>query len=243
MNISDLAHQQLPPHWFASLKEEFYKPYWLELKEFVLQRSVLNSIIYPPEELLFAAFGHTDLPDVRVVIVGQDPYHSRDQANGLCFSVAGKQAIPPSLRNIFAELHNDLGISPRSHGCLKAWARQGVFLVNTVLTVEEKDPGSHAKRGWESFTDKAIETISSECCAVVFMLWGAYAEKKSLLIDESKHLILRASHPSPLSAYRGFLGCQHFSLANDFLQSSEYPPINWQLDSNTNGSPQIALAL
>ncbi|MDG0969693.1 MAG: uracil-DNA glycosylase [Porticoccaceae bacterium] len=237
MNISDLAQHQLPPHWLASLKEEFSKSYWLELKNFVLQRSVFTSAIYPPEEQLFAAFENTDLPDVRVVIVGQDPYHSLGQANGLCFSVAGKQAIPPSLRNIFAELHNDLGISPHSHGCLKAWARQGVFLLNTVLTVEDKDPGSHAKRGWESFTDKAIETISNECRAVVFMLWGGYAEKKSLLIDESKHLVLRASHPSPLSAYRGFLGCQHFSLANDFLHANEYPPINWQLEPNTNSSP------
>ena len=196
---------------------------------FCILRLSLNKVVYPPTEMIFAAFEHTNFDNLKVVILGQDPYHGDGQANGLCFSVARGNKIPPSLRNIFKELDSDLGIVPAHHGCLESWTKQGVLLLNAVLTVEDSNPNSHQGKGWEIFTDKIINVVNEHCDNVVFMLWGNYAQQKGAKIDNKKHLVLKAAHPSPLSAYRGFFGCQHFSEANTNLVENGKTAIRWNI--------------
>ncbi|MDI9358226.1 MAG: uracil-DNA glycosylase [Phycisphaerales bacterium] len=215
--------------WKLSLKEEFRKEYFEYLvKRLQLERAG-GQIFYPPGNLIFNAFNQTPLSSVRIVILGQDPYHGPGQAMGLSFSVSKQVPIPPSLKNIFKELHNDVGVSLSKHGDLTNWAKQGVFLLNTVLTVRPQEANSHAHIGWEQFTDAVIKIISDECKAVVFLLWGKQAISKKVLINQQKHLVLCAAHPSPLSAYQGFLGCKHFSKANEWLIKKNQSPIDWYL--------------
>ncbi|HTA28619.1 MAG TPA: uracil-DNA glycosylase [Bacteroidia bacterium] len=212
--------------WGLVLKEEFSKPYFLLLKEFLLGERKKH-IVYPPGKLIFSAFNHTPFNNVEVVILGQDPYHGAGQANGLCFSVSDGIKMPPSLVNIFKEIQNDLGYPIPISGNLERWADQGVLLLNAMLTVRANEPGSHQGRGWESFTDSVIKHISNKKQGVVFLLWGKYAQAKETLIDGSKHHILKAAHPSPFSAYNGFMGCKHFSKANEILLSQGKQPIDW----------------
>ncbi|WP_286237008.1 uracil-DNA glycosylase [Neptuniibacter halophilus] len=217
------------PDWQAALAEQFEQPYMQQLEAFLQQQKAERKIIYPPSDNWFRALEVTPLDQVRVVILGQDPYHQPGQAHGLCFSVLPGIKVPPSLVNIYKELKADLDIEPVSHGYLESWARQGVLLLNSVLTVEQSQAGSHQGKGWELFTDQVISLINRHCEHVVFMLWGSYAQKKGATIDADRHLVLKAPHPSPLSAHRGFLGCQHFSQANQYLQSVGREPIQWQL--------------
>jgi uracil-DNA glycosylase len=210
--------------WQRELEHVWQTQEWLELSAKV-SRVYDDSICYPPKADIFRSFELTPLNQASVVILGQDPYHGRGQANGLAFSVHAGQKAPPSLRNILKETWDDVGGMPWVD--LTRWAEQGVFLLNTVLTVEEKKPGSHANMGWENFTDEVIRTISQHQPHVVFMLWGNYAHKKEVLIDTEKHLVLKAPHPSPLSAYQGFFGCKHFSQANKFIESKGQIPIKW----------------
>jgi uracil-DNA glycosylase len=219
----------LHPSWLQHLQTEFELPYMKQLKAFLLSEKQQGKIIYPASNCIFNAFNSTPLNQIKVVILGQDPYHGPGQAHGLCFSVQQGMVPPPSLVNIFKEIHNDLGVAIPSHGCLQSWADQGVLLLNTTLTVEQAKAGSHQGRGWEAFTDRAIEIVSNQLSGVVFLLWGSYAQKKSELIDSKKHLILKAPHPSPLSVYRGFLGCKHFSKANHYLIQQMKAPIQWTL--------------
>lgn len=212
--------------WRSVLAEEKAKPYFKELLDFVASERARGAVVYPPNGEVFAALAATQLSEVKVVILGQDPYHGPGQAHGLCFSVRQGTKPPPSLKNIFLELNSDLGIAAPNHGCLSAWAERGVLLLNSVLTVEQGKPGSHADRGWERFTDAVIAAVSRECQGVVFMLWGSYAQKKGSNIDPQKHLVLKAPHPSPFSAHSGFLGCRHFSKANAYLGDRA---IKWQL--------------
>ena len=220
---------QLHPSWLAQLESEFDAPYMQQLRDFLLAQKRLNKVIYPKGENIFNAFNSTPFDDVKVVILGQDPYHGRDQAHGLSFSVPKGIRTPPSLINIFKELHSDMGVVIPLHGCLQSWAEQGVLLLNAVLTVEHKTAGAHAGKGWETFTDKVIALLNEQQEHIVFMLWGAYAHKKGKLIDSDKHLILKSVHPSPLSAHRGFLGCRHFSQANDYLLAEGIEPVDWSL--------------
>ena len=213
--------------WKTYLGGEFDLPYMGQLREFLKQEKSQRKIIYPPSAEVFNAFNHVPPEKVKVVILGQDPYHGEGQAHGLSFSVPDGVAIPPSLLNIYKELESDLGLARPSHGNLTAWADQGVFLLNATLTVEQGNAGAHQGKGWETFTDKAIATINEHAEHVVFMLWGAYAQKKGAIIDTQRHLVLKAPHPSPLSAHRGFLGCQHFSQANRYLQERGRVPIDW----------------
>ena len=199
------------------------------LVDFLQEQERLNKTIYPPFEQRFAALEVTPLDNVKVVILGQDPYHQPDQAHGLCFSVQPGIKPPPSLVNIYKELKTDLDIEPVSHGYLEAWAEQGVLLLNSVLTVEQSEAGSHQGRGWELFTDQVIRVVNERCENVVFMLWGGYAQKKGKSISRERHLVLTAPHPSPLSSYRGFFGCKHFSQANEYLSEHGRPIIQWQL--------------
>jgi uracil-DNA glycosylase len=217
------------PAWQAELADQFEKPYMLELKEFLRQEKDLKKIIYPRSESWFHALEATPLDQVKVVILGQDPYHQPNQAHGLCFSVLPGVKIPPSLVNIYKELNSDLGIQPVTHGYLESWANQGVLLLNSVLTVEQSNAASHQGKGWEQFTDEVIRVVNERCSNVVFMLWGSYAQKKGACIDQSRHLVLKAPHPSPLSAHRGFLGCRHFSQANAYLEQTGRTAIQWQL--------------
>jgi uracil-DNA glycosylase len=219
----------LIPEWKAHLDAEFELPYMVQLREFLKQEKAQRKVIYPPTTDVFNAFNQAPPSDVKVVILGQDPYHGPDQAHGLSFSVPDGVAIPPSLLNIYKELESDLGLPRPSHGNLAAWAAQGVFLLNATLTVEQGNAGAHQGKGWEGFTDKAISVINEQAENVVFMLWGAYAQKKGSIIDTQRHLVLKAPHPSPLSAHRGFLGCQHFSQANRYLQERGRLPIDWAL--------------
>ncbi len=213
--------------WNAKLKDEFEKPYFKELAAFV-KSEYQSHTCYPPGTTIFAAFDHAPFEEVKVVILGQDPYHGPGQANGLCFSVNDGILKPPSLQNIFREIHQDLGIPIPESGNLERWADQGVFLLNATLTVRAHQAGSHQNKGWEVFTDTVIETISKEKEGVVFLLWGGFAKKKAKLIDEKKHLILTSGHPSPLSANRGFwFGNKHFSKANGFLKEKGKNEINW----------------
>ncbi|AKX53961.1 uracil-DNA glycosylase [Thiopseudomonas alkaliphila] len=220
---------QLEDSWKAVLEDEFTQPYMVQISQFLRDEIAQGKQIYPPGPLMFNAFTLTPLPQVKVVILGQDPYHGEGQAHGLSFSVPEGIAIPPSLLNIYKELQRDLGLAIPNHGNLTAWAQQGVLLLNTSLSVERANAGSHAKLGWQQFTDKVIAAVSAQQQHVVFMLWGAHAKSKIGLIDRTKHLVLTSVHPSPLSAYRGFIGCGHFSRCNQFLQQSGLTPIDWQL--------------
>lgn len=241
MNVTDQALKSLPMGWRSALQQEFVKPYWLKLDGYLQQRSHLGKVIYPPPAQMFSAFEQCDLNKIRVVILGQDPYHGPGQANGLCFSVPQGHRVPPSLRNIFKELSSDVDVATAGHGCLTSWAEQGVLLLNTVMTVEQGQPNSHADKGWETFTDRVIHLINKNCDSIVFMLWGSNAQKKQSLLDESQHLVLRSTHPSPLSAYRGFFGCGHFSRANQFLVSKGQTPIDWRLPPLPERASQIGL--
>ena len=214
------------PSWKARLSEEFEKPYFTTLIDFVKQE-YRTQTIYPPGKEIFKAFDCCDFADVKVVIIGQDPYHGPGQANGLCFSVRDGIRIPPSLVNIFKEIRQDLNKPIPASGNLERWARQGVLLLNATLTVRGSSPGSHQNKGWEVFTDAAIRRISDEKENVVFLLWGSYAQKKGEVIDRSKHLVLMSAHPSPFSADRGFFGCKHFSKANEYLKSKGLKEIDW----------------
>ena len=215
--------------WLEHLQSEFDKPYMHQLKQFLLAEKRQEKTIYPRDDLIFNAFNATPLNKIKVVILGQDPYHGPDQAHGLCFSVLPDTAIPPSLNNIFKEIERDLGFSRPTSGCLQPWAEQGVLLLNATLTVERSNAGSHQGMGWEAFTDRAIEVVNDQCDDVVFLLWGAYAQKKGKLIDCTKHCVLKSPHPSPLSAHRGFIGNSHFSLTNEFLGKKGKKLINWAL--------------
>lgn len=211
------------------ISSEFQKEYFKALEKFIKREKEAGKNIFPPEPNVFNAFQKCPFENIKVVVLGQDPYHGFGQANGLAFSVNKGVRIPPSLKNIFKELKTDLGCTIPDHGDLTAWANEGVLLLNAVLTVEEGKPGSHQHKGWEQFTDEVIRTISREKKGVVFLLWGNYAKGKIDLIDAEKHLILTASHPSPLSAYNGFFHCKHFSKANLYLTQQGKKPINWQL--------------
>lgn len=219
----------LPDDWLAVLGGEFEQPYMQNLKAFLAQEKAQGKVIYPHSSDWFNAFKYTPLDQVKVVILGQDPYHGPDQAHGLCFSVRPGVKTPPSLVNIYKELQSDLGVQPVNHGYLTSWAKQGVLMLNAVLTVEQANAASHQKKGWEQFTDKVIHIINEQLDGVVFLLWGSYAQKKAAFVDQNKHLVLKSVHPSPLSAHRGFFGNHQFSQANDFLASRGKQPINWQL--------------
>ncbi len=212
--------------WKGRLSEEFLKPYFLQLIGFV-KEEYQTQTVYPPGKEIFHAFDACDFSDVKVVIIGQDPYHGPGQANGLCFSVRDGVRVPPSLVNIFKEIKQDLGKPIPSSGDLDRWARQGVLLLNATLTVRASSPGSHQNKGWEVFTDAAIKKLSDEKENVVYLLWGAYAQKKGEIIDRHKNLVLMSAHPSPFSADRGFFGCKHFSKANEYLKSKGLKEIDW----------------
>lgn len=216
----------IEPSWHEVLKDEFEKPYFAGLVQFV-KLQYENFVCYPPGKLIFNAFNQCPFDKVKVVLIGQDPYHEPGQAQGLCFSVGDGVTFPPSLRNIFAEIQSDLGIPIPQSGDLTRWARQGVLLLNATLTVRAHAAGSHQKMGWETFTDEVIRKISDDRDHVVFMLWGSYAQSKSRLIDASRHCVLKSAHPSPLSAYRGFFGNHHFSICNQYLQQHGMDAIRW----------------
>ncbi len=227
------AAVKLHDSWLTPLAHEFDQPYMHALKAFLLAEKTAGQRIFPKGGEWFRAFDLTPLGQVRVVILGQDPYHGPGQAHGLCFSVRPDVAIPPSLTNIYKELRDDLGVPPARHGHLEHWARQGVLLLNSVLTVRMGQAASHRDRGWEQFTDAAIAQVNRQVDPVVFLLWGSYAQKKAALVEDTRrggrHLVLTAPHPSPLSAHRGFFGCRHFSKANAFLESRGLKPIDWRL--------------
>lgn len=212
--------------WKLKLQDEFAKPYFQQLTSFVKQE-YQQGTVYPPGKQIFNAFEQTPFDTVKVVILGQDPYHGPGQAHGLCFSVNEGVPLPPSLVNIFKEIHDDLGAEIPPHGNLERWARQGVLLLNATLTVRAHQAGSHQQKGWEEFTDAAIRSLEAAHEHLVFMLWGSYAQKKGQFINQQKHLVLNAPHPSPLSAYRGFLGCKHFSQANQYLEKNGKKAIIW----------------
>ena len=214
--------------WKQILWDEFQSPYFSKLKEFLVDEQKHHTI-YPPGRLIFNAFQHTPFEKIKVVLLGQDPYHGKGQAQGLCFSVPRGIPKPPSLVNIFKELQDDLGIPPPSHGNLEKWADRGVFLLNATLTVRANQAGSHQNKGWETFTSRVIEKISEYRDGIVFLLWGRFAQAKESLVDGSRHLILKAAHPSPFSAQNGFFGCRHFSLANAYLEKQGIEPVDWRL--------------
>lgn len=216
--------------WWPFLQEEWKQPYFQQLSAF-LHEAYATKTIFPPKAKVFSAFEVCDYPDVKVVILGQDPYHEVNQAHGMCFSVNPGVKIPPSLVNIYKELHDDLGCYIPNNGYLMPWAKQGVFLLNTVMSVEEGKANSHANKGWEIFTDHTIQKINEKEDPVVFMLWGRNARNKASMIDRNKHLVLECAHPSPLSAYHGFFGCGHFSQANAFLVQHGKEPIHWQIEN------------
>lgn len=216
--------------WKEVLKDEFTKDYFFQIVTFIKTEKAAGKIIYPPGALMFNAFEKTPFDKVKVVLLGQDPYHNPGQAHGLSFSVPNGVAKPPSLINIFKELQSDLGITPPADGNLEKWALQGVLLLNASLTVRKNEPGSHSKIGWIDFTDAVIRKISEEKKGVVFLLWGRFAQDKQVLIDETKHHVLKAAHPSPFSADKGFFGCRHFSKANEFLMQEGLQPIDWKLN-------------
>lgn len=220
---------QLKPDWLDALQGEFAQPYMQQLRDFLQAEKAAGKVIFPPGALIFNALNSTPLDKVRVVIIGQDPYHGPGQAHGLSFSVPPGVRTPPSLQNIFKEINRDLGLPIPQHGCLQSWAEQGVLLLNAVLTVEQGQAGSHAKRGWERFTSRVIELVNERCEHCVFLLWGSYAQRKGEQIDRTRHCVLTSVHPSPLSAHRGFIGNGHFSAANDYLVSNGLAPIDWSL--------------
>ena len=220
---------KLHASWLEPLRPEFEQPYMAALRQFLVEERGKGRAIFPQSSNWFRALDLCPLERVRVVILGQDPYHGEGQAHGLCFSVPPHVRPPPSLKNIFKELQSDLGIRPSPHGFLEHWARQGVLLLNSVLTVEVGRPASHRERGWERFTDAVVQLVNAKPEPVVFMLWGSYAQKKAGFVDASRHLVLKAPHPSPLSAHGGFFGCRHFSQANAFLEERGLAPIDWAL--------------
>lgn len=226
---SETINPQIEASWKNILRDEFQKDYFFKLKMFLIEEKK-SQVVFPPSPLIFNAFNFTPFDKVKVVILGQDPYHGPGQAHGLCFSVPNGIQKPPSLVNIFKEIHADLGLSIPKNGNLEKWAKQGVLLLNATLTVRAHQAGSHQKKGWEQFTDAAIASISKERTGVVFLLWGAYAQAKVALIDQSKHHILTSPHPSPLSVTRGFYGCKHFSKTNEFLRLQGKPEIDWGIE-------------
>ena len=220
---------QLKPDWLDALPGGFAQPYMQQLRDFLQAEKAAGKVVFPPGALIFNALNSTPLDKVRVVIIGQDPYHGPGQAHGLSFSVPPGVRTPPSLQNIFKEINRDLGLPIPQHGCLHSWAERGVLLLNAVLTVEQGQAGSHAKRGWERFTSRVIELVNERCEHCVFLLWGSYAQRKGEQIDRTRHCVLTSVHPSPLSAHRGFIGNGHFSAANDYLVSNGLAPIDWSL--------------
>ncbi len=224
-----LSKIQMEAGWKQKLKKEFMSPYFQEIKQFLNSEKQKGSIVYPPGKWIFNAYNLTPFDKVKVVILGQDPYHGPGQAHGLCFSVQKGIKVPPSLVNIFKELKSDLDIEMPQHGFLESWAEQGVFLLNAILTVEKDKPASHQHIGWQNFTDATIQQLNAECNNLVFLLWGNYAQQKATMIDPEKHLILKTTHPSPFSAHNGFLGSKHFSKTNDFLRLHGLDPIDWSL--------------
>jgi uracil-DNA glycosylase len=230
--LAKLNKVQLDESWKYGLSEFLLSPKMDELRAFLVEEKKADKIIYPPNHLIFNALNTTPLDRVKVVILGQDPYHGPNQAHGLSFSVQKGVALPPSLRNIFHELHADVGVERPKHGDLTHWAEQGVLLLNAVLTVEAGQPTSHQKRGWEEFTDHVIDVLNEQREHIVFILWGAYAQRKGQRINQDKHLVLKAAHPSPLAANRGgFFGCKVFSKSNNYLKQHGIEPIDWQLDA------------
>lgn len=227
--MSEDGRVKLEASWMAQVGEQFATPRMQALSQFLRAEKAAGKVIYPPGRQIFAALDTTPFESVKVVILGQDPYHGPGQAHGLCFSVLPGVAVPPSLENIFKELGRDLGIPRPDHGCLLPWARQGVLLLNSVLTVERGLAGSHQGKGWEEFTDACVDALNRHREHLVFMLWGSYAQAKGKLIDRQRHLVLKAPHPSPLSAHRGFLGCGHFSRANDYLRDRGLASVDWHL--------------
>lgn len=235
------ARIRLHPSWKPSLGPVFEAPFMQALADFLRAEKLAGKRIHPPGGRIFAALDETPFDAVKVVVLGQDPYHGPGQAHGLSFSVPPGVAIPPSLANIFVELQRDLGVSRPDHGCLLPWARQGVLLLNAVLTVEEGRAGSHQGRGWETFTDAVVEQLNREREGLVFLLWGSYAQRKGQIIDARRHRVLRAPHPSPLSAHRGFIGCGHFSATNQYLERRGLAAIDWQLPSRATLEAALAL--
>ena len=231
---NDAAKIQLEPSWKDRLLPEFQKPYMRELKDFLRHEAAAKKKIFPRGSEFFAALNHTPFENVKVIILGQDPYHGPMQAHGLSFSVRPGVDVPPSLKNIYKEMKTDLGIDQPNHGFLEAWANQGVLLLNATLSVEAGRAGSHQKKGWEQFTDAIIEKLNREREGLVFVLWGSYAQKKGEIIDTKKHLVLKGPHPSPLSAHRGFFGSRPFSKINEYLKSRGQKPIEWQLPAIEN---------
>lgn len=230
--VQALASQLRPDRgWSEHLTGEFEQPYMQALADFLAAEEAAGKVLYPASQHCFNALNSTPVDQVSVVILGQDPYHGPGQAHGLCFSVRADVPPPPSLVNIFKEQQADIGITVPDHGCLQPWAEQGVLLLNSVLTVVQGQAGAHQGQGWETFTDRVIDVINRQREGVVFLLWGSYARKKGRMIDRQRHLVLEGPHPSPLSAYRGFFGCRHFSQANDWLQQQGRRPIDWQLPS------------
>jgi uracil-DNA glycosylase len=227
--MNSISNIKIEASWKNQLADEFCKPYMQKLKQFLQQEKQARKIIYPKGDHIFNAFNLTPFDEVKVVILGQDPYHGPNQAHGLCFSVMPGVNIPPSLLNIYKELKNDLNVQPVRHGCLESWAKQGVLLLNTVLTVEQGKAGSHQGKGWEQFTDQVIIKLNARQKRIIFVLWGKYAENKGKLIDQDRHTILKSAHPSPLSAFHGFFGSKHFSIINTLLAAEHIEPIHWQL--------------
>ncbi len=224
-----MSKVKIEASWKAALEGEFEQPYFQGIANFLRQEKAGGKVVYPPGPLIFNAFDTTPFPQVKVVILGQDPYHNPGEAMGLCFSVPRGVRVPPSLQNIYKELQSDLGCPIPGHGDLTAWAKQGVFLLNAMLTVEHKSPASHQKIGWQTFTDAVIRKLSAQRTGLAFMLWGNFARQKRSLIDASRHLILESAHPSPFSA-TAFFGCRHFSKANTYLQQQGQPEIDWCLE-------------
>ncbi len=220
---------RLEPSWKARIGDYLLRPDMQSLATFLRTEIHAGKHIYPPPADIFNAFAHTPFDAVRVVILGQDPYHGPGQAHGLCFSVRPGVRVPPSLDNIFREIERDLGLARPAHGCLTAWADRGVLLLNSVLTVEAGRAGAHQGKGWEGFTDAAIAALNRERQGLVFLLWGGFAQRKGALIDRQRHCVLTSAHPSPLSAHRGFIGCGHFSAANHYLQAHGQTPVDWSL--------------
>ena len=226
-----MSEVQIEASWKAVLQEEFKKEYFQQLRAFLYQEKATGQRIFPPGKLIFNAFNATPFDDVKVVILGQDPYHGPGQAHGLCFSVMPDVPPPPSLKNMYKELDEDpdVAFNIPQHGYLQKWAEQGVLLINAILTVRAHEAASHQGKGWESFTDAVIQHLNEKKEGLVFLLWGSYAQRKGAVLDKDKHLVLQAPHPSPLSAYRGFFGCRHFSLTNQYLQSKGKEMVDWQV--------------
>ncbi len=234
--MSNPREIRLNREWLEALGDEFEQPYMSELRAFLQARKQAGAEVYPPGGRIFNALDSTPPSRVKAVILGQDPYHGPGQAHGLCFSVRPGVRVPPSLVNIYKELHDDVGFAIPTHGCLQAWADHGVLLLNAVLTVERGNAGAHQGKGWERFTDRVVEVVDAGPNPVVFLLWGSHAKKKGQGIDRSRHLVLTAPHPSPLSAHRGFLGCRHFSKANAWLEQRGQAPIDWSLPAEVGAT-------